>query len=212
MIVGTGSYSHMIEIPLNSLDPLHFIYHARDSSDNWNSSGQHDVQLRDNDLPIFGPDTTPVIGYTGDQFSFSVDVSDNIDIDAVNVEYWFGQGDHELVEMNGPGFYYHTITLPSDSNETLHYYFNATDTSKNWNQTMIQEVEISDNDKPDFFDDTSNISATTGDEFEIRVRVTDNLGIEEVWLEYWFDGGEHLNVSMSGDENYTYTIIMVGNT
>jgi hypothetical protein len=208
MNMSKGSYIHMIGIPRNSLDTLHYIYHARDSSDNWNNSVQHDVPVRDNDLPVFGPDTTPKEGNTGDPFSFMVEVSDNIKMRAVHLEYWFGDEEHEIINMSGPGFYYHTLTLPANSNETLYYLFNATDISYNWNQSVPVEVIIRDNDKPDFYDETTNNTATTGDEFEIRVRVTDNLGIEEVWLEYWFEGGDHLNVSMSGDENFTYTIII----
>jgi hypothetical protein len=212
MLPSAGSYMLSIVIPQDSLDTLHYVYYARDTSNNWNSTSQTDVVVEDNDIPIFGTDTTPGNGYTGDMFSFTVDVSDNIGVDSVYVEYWYGDGVHELVEMSGSGFYYYTINIPADSNETLHYLFNASDTSDNWMRTTQQDVEISDNDKPDFYDDTSNLSATTGDEFEIRVRVTDNLGIEEVWLEYWFEDGEHLNVSMSGDENFTFTIVIPGDS
>jgi hypothetical protein len=201
MILEDGPYEHMIIIPWNSSETLHYLFHAMDTSDNWNSSEQFDVLVDDDDLPIFGPDTTLRQGNTGDPFSFSVEVSDNIDLLSVHVEYWFGDGEHEYMNMSGPGFYHHTIVLPLDSNETLHYMFNATDTSDNWNRSPIVDVEIVDNDSPDFYDDTSNTTATTGDEFEIRVRVTDNLGIEEVWLEYWFGGGMHQNVSMTGGEN-----------
>ncbi|MBN1389811.1 MAG: hypothetical protein JXA22_04110 [Candidatus Thermoplasmatota archaeon] len=196
-----------ITIPFNSTDMLHYIFHACDTSGNWNTTSQADVIVMDNDLPVIGPDTTPGTGYTGEPFSFTFEVMDNIGIDSVHVDYWFGNGPHENATVEGSGYYYLTIELPPDSVETLHYILRVSDVSGNWNGTPPVNIEILDNDVPLLVDGT-NGTATTGDEFVFRVTVQDNLGVENVYLEYWFGQGLHGNVSMEGTDDFTYTIII----
>ncbi|MGA1872213.1 MAG: hypothetical protein ACMUHY_00950 [Thermoplasmatota archaeon] len=205
-----GSPRHVLDIvlPLDSTETLHYIFHAKDTSDNWNSTSQKDILVFDDDLPAIGPDTTPGIGFTGDTFSFTVEARDNIGIDSVHVEYWFGEGEHENVSMSGSSYFYLNIEIPEDSVETLHYIFWASDISGNLNSTVQIDVQVIDNDKPSSHDDFTNTTATTGDEFQFRIRVIDNLGIAEVWLEYWFGEGEHENVSMDGEVEFTYSMMV----
>ncbi|MGA1793786.1 MAG: C1 family peptidase [Thermoplasmatota archaeon] len=196
-MTGSSTFDLEILIAPDNLETLHYVFHAVDGAGNWNSTVQIDAPILDDDLPEIGPDTTQGNGRTGDPFSFSVQVIDNIGISAVFVEYWFGAGEHVNATMAGSEFYHLTIDVPADSLEILHYLFRACDASSNWNATSASDVEIVDDDLPRMLEDASGSLATTGDGFEVNVSMMDNLGIDEAWLEYWFGEGEHLNVSMS---------------
>jgi len=205
-MTGPSPYILVIDIPLDKLDTLHYLFHAVDEAGNWNSTAQSDVAILDDDPPEIGSDTTPGDGRTGDPFSFAVQVTDNIEVASVFVEYWFGEGEHENASMTGSGFYHLTINIPSDSLETLHYLFWAGDPSGNWNNTLIVDIGIIDDDLPSMYMDMSGPYATTGDGYEINVSAVDNLGIEEVWLVYWFGEGQHSNVSMVRSSSFTFLI------
>lgn len=202
MVFDSGSYTFDLMIPADSLDQLHYIFHAVDTSGNWNRTDQVDVSILDDDLPVFGPDESDVICTTGEQYGFGIWADDNIDIDEVKVEYWFGEGPRNNVSMNDGGPYSYTVDIPSDSSETLHYIFHASDTSGNWNHTPQVDVEILDNDLPVFMEDLSDTTATTGDNFSFEVEVSDNIGISVVYVEYWFGTGDHTNESMDPDESF----------
>ncbi len=202
MVFDSGSYTFDLMIPPDSLDQLHYIFHAVDTSGNWNRTDQIDVAVLDDDRPIFGMDGSAVLGTTGEQYRFGIGVVDNIGIEEVKVEYWFGEGPHTNVTMTGGGPFSHIADIPLDSSETLHYIFHASDTSGNWNHTPQVDVDILDNDLPAFMEDLSDTTATTGDNFSFEIEVTDNIGISDVYVEYWFGTGDHNNESMISVDSF----------
>ncbi len=202
----SGLYKINISIGLDSLDPLSYVIHSNDTSGNWFSTDQRTVNISDNDPVIFVNDLTPDHGSTGGSLSFSVEAFDNIHIQSIWVEYWSGTGPHMNISMSGPGPFEHTMEISSSSVDPVHYIFSANDSSNNWNSTTEKTVHISDDDPASFDLDLTPSTGSTGDEFIFMVQVSDNIGIENVWVEYWFGSGSHENISMEDDGEYTYII------
>jgi len=197
-----GDYwSGTIELD-QSLENLSYIVHIFDPSDNYNGSGPFERIVKDNDRPEFVNDLSPTQGFTGDPYTFHVEVIDFFIIDSVYVEYWFGEGTHSNTSMTEStrGFYTKTIDLPH-SLDKLHYIFRSVDYFRNWNNTIEREVTLLDNDRPVFGAESSTANVTTGDKFELRIEITDNIEVEFASVEYWFGEGSHNNISLTSGVN-----------
>ena len=206
---GSGPYTYTTTIPSESIESLHYIFSAVDISGNRNVSTKSKVIVIDDDSPVIRTDNSSISATTGDSFYFSIEVTDNIGVKEVYVEYWVGIETHTNISMTGTSHYYHKITIPEDSQETLHYVFHALDRFGNYAQSSLASVQILDNDKPILIEDLSDDSGSTGDEFEFKVIPDDNIGIGEVTVEYWFgEYGSHENITMNGENEFTHTIVI----
>jgi hypothetical protein len=188
-------------IPTDSLDTLHYHFYAMDNSSNQVTTSTKDVNVVDNDAPEFDDDFTSPIATTGEQLTFSLIVNDNIGVVLTEVEYWFGNaGVHTRTSMdqgNG-GLWSHTIIVPLDSQDILHYIFRAEDASPLRQRTSIKDVLIQDNDPPTLSYDYTSPSATTGDELVFVPYMTDNIQISLVMVDYWYgDGGDHTSLPLT---------------
>ncbi len=203
-----------VDVPWDSLSPLHYIFHAQDSSGNWNSTARSTVTIHDNDLPWFGDDLSPDMATTGDDHMFAVHLYDNIVVADVHVEYWYNSGTHTTVVMTSGGQDLWTATIvASHTVELLHYIFHVEDSTSNMNASQVRDVEMRDNDEPIIMADSSPGSTTTGVAYEFTVTIADNMGVVGVDITYWFDGGEKTSVPLTGDAldgngNGTYALII----
>ncbi|MCK5774132.1 MAG: hypothetical protein KAH57_10130 [Thermoplasmata archaeon] len=145
--------------------------------------------------PTMGTDSTPTIGTTGDGLTFSVQATDNVRINGVSVEYWYGSGTHTIGSMSGPTPYTHRITVPSGSITALRYRFRIVDGAFNVLESDVRTVSISDNDRPTFGTDNSQTSGTTGDLFTFAMETFDNIEVSSTHVEFWYGSGTHRNLS-----------------
>ncbi len=202
-------WEHTIML-IDTLEDLHYIFHTNDTSDNWNVTTVKTVIIEDNDRPTFWIDGTTTSATTGDQFTFSIEVADNIDIHNVCVGYWFGSETcvNESMDHERDCVWNHTITVPH-SLDVLHYLFCANDTSSNWNLTSAKELSVSDNDEP---------TASAGDNVYCNVSTnvffdglgsSDNIGVVNYTWHILYDGtdiwlyGNYVNFVFDIDDNYT---------
>ena len=162
------------------------------------------VLAADTELPTIDADNSPATATTGDPYYFNVTVSDNDSVAKVWVEYWLGNSaSHTTLDLqrtagnDKTGMYGETMTMPDDTILLLWYFVHAEDASTNTNLTLVRSVVILDNDRPELVDET-NATGTTGDPIYFRVNVTDNIGIADVRVEYWFedDQANSTNTSM----------------
>ena len=165
----------------------------------------------DTSPPTFVKNRTPETGTTGENFTFEIDIADDFRVNSSFVEYWFGYGHHNNKTMSGTSNFSHTITIPEDSTDMLHYIFSANDYSGNWARSVISNVTVTDNDPPIFGNDTSMDNGKTGDSYTFDVFATDNIGISSVSVEYWFGSDPHSNISLEGNNPYTITIMIPNN-
>jgi len=212
--VSEWNWTLTVDVPLDSLSPLHYIFNAQDSSGNWNSTGRSTVTILDNDLPWFGNDLSPDKATTGDQHLFEVQLYDNIGVVDVQVEYWYDNGTHRTADMSsGDMDTWAAEIVTSHTIRPMHYVFHVADSSGNMVTSELRDVEMRDNDEPIIMADTSPGSTTTGVAYEFTVTITDNLGVSGVDITYWFDEDEQTFVpltgaSLDGNGNGTYTLII----
>ncbi len=159
--------------------------------------------------PVFGSDSSTLSATTGDKFTFSIEVTDNIGVSSVFVEYWFGTGLPTNASMMDSNPYMFSITVPSNSTASLNYIFHANDTVNNWDQTIKRVVSVIDNDVPFFGTDGSDTSGTTGENFTCPITVSDNINVEEVYVDNRFNSGNLTNVSMSNSVPYTKNVLIL---
>ena len=201
-----NTWTKEIAIPPNSLAPLHYIFSASDTLGFWNSTPAQTTPVLDNDPPAL-TDNTPSTATTGDSFTFNATVTDNIGTSNVYVEYWYGIGIHNNISMSNVADNYWELTMIIDDTlDTLHYIISANDSSDNWNNTGTNDIAVSDNDPPSITDYSPEY-AFVDDDFVFNASVVDNIGVANVYVIYWIDGGASTNASMSsaGGSYYEHT-------
>ncbi len=181
----------------DSISDLTYVFYVNDTSDNHNSSGPHTVEeILDNDAPGFSDigDTSPI---TGDPYNFTVNVTDNIDVSHVFLNYYFS-GNWNNVTMSYSSVtdkYYRVLSVPSSAT-LLYYNVSANDTSNNWNETSSDTLSVTDDIDPVLVEDTSAASGTTGDSFVFFVNTSDNVDVASVNVS-WSHGGLGGNKALS---------------
>ncbi len=211
------NYSHTITVPENATQ-ITYSFHANDTSNNWNSTETVTIPVIDNDSPEL-TDNSPTSGTTGDHFSFDVTSSDNIAVDEVHAEYWFGndQASSENITLSSSDESTWTgqIKIQSNPTDSLHYIISVNDTSENWNFTDTVDVTITDNDSPELTDN-SDKAGTTGDAYIFDVTSSDNIAVDEVHAEFWFGNdqasSENVTLSSSTVDIWTYQITIPSNS
>lgn len=160
-------------------------------------------------------DLTPTTATTGDWFIINRTIVDNLAILNVNIEYWYGKSQehiHESANLTSGdkqnGTWALNITIPFNRTDSLHYIFHVNDSGLFSISSKEGMATVLDNDPPDINDITPS-QATTGDEFTMKVRVTDNIKLMDVRLIYWFeDTGTMLNESMNAVSNDVWSLTL----
>jgi hypothetical protein len=227
MVAGTqtnGEWWAAITMPSDTTTVMNYNFTAADAASNTNSTVATPVILLDNDNPVI-VDTSPSAATTGDLFTFSANVNDNIGVDQVRVVYWYGASSTSPVDIPmipvsttgmGNGTYELAVTTRTDTVEPINYEIVAFDAFGNFDNTT-GSVEMGDNDGPEFGADSSDLGATTGDMFHIAIIINDNVGVDMAFVNYWFGVGPMTNVSMDpgtlnahGNGTYYYNMTIPG--
>jgi len=138
---------------------------------------------------------------TGDQFLLKAEVSDNILVHSVFVDYWFDSDIHKNISMvKVDKEWEYALNVPISAT-VLYYIYHANDTINNWNSTSEYELEVEDNDIPTFIQDNTPTVGTTGDQLLFSVEVMDNIMVYDVWIEYWFGNSKNKDIIMLKEIN-----------
>jgi len=207
-------YNFTIILPWFNTDPLEYRFWANDTSGNWILSDVFELEVFDDDMPMlsFGP--LPKDVTTGQELELRVYVRDYIGVSGVWFTWWFegaNSSDQVTLPMEdwsvdalGNGLYVIKFRVPKDiftrPIPRIGLTFKATDTSNNTVESRVIWLNVFDNDPPSFLEDISSQEATTGDPFDIRVRVRDNVDLETVWVLYWFGGGRSMELPLGRGE------------
>jgi len=206
-------YEGIISVPLESTDELHYIVWALDTYSNIASSSLTTIPIIDDDYPKMGMDLSAKTAFTGDEFSFRINVTDNIAIKTVTLEYWLEGRDSVNVSMIKMDDFIFDYLIPIDFNGSIFYFFSVCDNALNWNSSEVYMREVFDNDRPKILEDKSAQIGTTGDEYRFIMEPLDNIGVDEVSVEYWFGDGAKLNLTMNDeDADFVLTITIPQNT
>jgi hypothetical protein len=199
-----------------------YIFWVNDVNDNWNSTGPGEFTIRDTDGPeIINLNDAPDPQENGGEVNINADVIDDIAVDEVWIAITNPGGstvNTSMVHQTGDTWFYNA---PYTALGDYSYRIWASDTRGNWNSSVIGSFNIQDTDKPEIGDPgiTPEIKEIGGD-INVTVEVTDDVGVEEVWINVIFPNGTSFNFSMkqgagdewffnstfNGDGNYSYII------
>ncbi len=196
--IGAVQFTYMMDIPGDSVEPLHYILHILDSSGNGNSTVQKDVMIVDDDLPEFLEDHTGLYPTTGDPFTLMISAGDNIKVSGVVFNWMIDWGDWDYEE----GAYDDvndtwgvTMEIPYNSIGTLESIVDISDDEGNTLTYRLLNRTVADNDLPVFISDGSDTTATTGDGFTFRCTLEDNIEILNATVSYRL-GDDYVNMIM----------------
>lgn len=195
MEISDGSiWHHIFQTPLDSIGKRTYTYRIMDYERNTLTTEERHFTIIDNDRPEIIEDLSDSMGTTGDPFHFRVNVSDNIEVSGVFVEYWLeGWSLHNNDTMEENNGTYELAMRADDSDLTpYNYILHVTDTSGNWEQIQGEPVGFSDNDEPQFVADQTVSEVPCGEDIPVSVKVMDNIGISKVRL-FWREGEGPLN-------------------
>ncbi|MFW3146768.1 MAG: PKD domain-containing protein [Thermoplasmatota archaeon] len=207
---GTGdTFSITLTNPPNSLLPLWVKAAASNSTGAWNETPWRTFQIADNDPPSFISDGSTEAPTTGDGYYFITNMDDNIGIYRAFLNVTVGSAGSGLFPMCGAGNTRQTLmVIPYNATGVLSYRFEFEDQAGNHGESHWIDKSIIDNDPPLLIEDLTGGSPTTGEQFEIRLHVTDNIRVIGYFIEYAIEGFPPINVSMGRtmEDNYTHTI------
>ena len=184
---------------------MSFTTSSNDTSGNWILLKESSMNILDNDAPeVEDRSGTPE---TGTLFEFVAEVSDNIALAQVMVNYSFGTDGNMVDYMTYSGTVYRAEVSVPDNATLLNYSITAMDVSGNKITSPSIESKVTDIESP-FISFASDARPDTGMSFLVTVSATDNIGVAMVWLDYWFGGAVPSNTTMTaeGDGLFTATI------
>ncbi|MGA1847785.1 MAG: hypothetical protein ACMUHB_00460, partial [Thermoplasmatota archaeon] len=171
---------------------LNYLFHAKDSSNNWMLSDVFQRTIIDNDAPIIN-DGSDDRGTTGDPFHFNFEIQDNIGLEKAYLIYTLGDITRKI-ELHDYEDFSFQLELPVQLYGYLEYYAQATDVFGNMINSSIIGVKIFDNDPPRIENIEFTIGAMsynsleTGKEYIIKAVIWEINGLNKVRMEYWYDG------------------------
>jgi hypothetical protein len=172
---------------------------AKDTSNNWNNAGPGTFTIVDKDGPYLDNlIATPDPQENGDHVNITVDVIDDIGVDTVWVNITYPDGSWTNVSMKpgeGDEWYFNTTF---DDLGVYSYKIWTNDTSNNWEGSGTGIFTIQDTDGP-VFDNLNDKPdpQEKGGKVNITVDVTDDVGVDEVWIHITYPDGTRINVSMN---------------
>jgi hypothetical protein len=210
-------FYQLIDIP-NKNGKMTYWFDATDigPSNNYNDTSGvlKIVDIIDNREPLIGIPDYDMEATTGDTFSISVEVSDDVEVAGARVYYYFGGAMPDPVPFvdgfDSSGTFTFDLDIP-DTLDPLNFWIEAFDQGGNSAQTVLFQDEVVDNDAPEFMEFLSDTSAATGEEFLFKVNVTDNIGVDMVEVVYSFTGTDPMIEMLSGDGDSYMLSIMIPN-
>ena len=190
----------------DDLGELSYIIYFNDTSNNYNYSVAQSVSVSDNDAPALVSENSANTGTTGDDFVFNVSASDNIDVDSIYVNWRHDTltGNVSLIRI---GNYWTSSIMLDQSLNDLNYTIYVNDASDNYAISSLRSVDITDNDRPTYIDNTQT-TGTTGDIFQFNVSAVDNIDVFSVFAD-WGHGELMDNISLNKIGNYWWANITV---
>ncbi|MCK4971602.1 MAG: SBBP repeat-containing protein, partial [Thermoplasmata archaeon] len=141
--------------------------------------------------PYLVNDTGHFRATTGETYTFNLTIADNVGIVDHGLQYWFEGGNATTITMDliegdhSNGNWTATIDIPYDSIAPLYYRVWAID-AIGLNATVRNySIPVVDNDLP-FLENLTPATGGTGNEFNLSVRVWDNVGISRIKAIYSF--------------------------
>jgi len=153
-------------------------------------------------------DNTPSTGSPSQKFTFKAIVTDNQEstygLD-VKVQWSHkNKGGNNTLENLYHNYFETTVTLDR-STEDLVYVFYATDKWGNSVITTQKSVSITDSEPPEIVINKYGASSDKiPNKHTFNAKITDNLEVKDVIIEYWYGNNDHVTVKMDSKGNNIY--------
>jgi parallel beta-helix repeat protein len=185
-----GVHNKIIKVPDNA-EVMYYQLSAVDNSSNWANHSIVTLNVTDNDAPlVLDMSGTPT---TGDDFLFYFDIQDNFEIKSAVLEFQL-DNDETINRIDLPETYQYTSIVPENALELL---FTVETADQVNNKRKIEFVKpVLDNDAPEIEDHTSP-NPETGMPFLLNFSVTDNIGLENLTFQYWFDKDDKIDLYLN---------------
>jgi len=199
-----GNYSY--EIPgQNMIGNVQYFIGTNDSDGNDNRTIEYSIQIND----IVKPEINHVPAVSinvGGNINITVNVTDDVEVDKVYLNYTIVDGNYYNISMNKNHNNW-SYDIPGQSNiGVVSYFIWANDTSGNDNQTTVYQIQINDFIKPEI-EHTPITSTNISDAINITAQITDDIEVDSVYLNFTDVNGINHNVSMiKWNGNWSYEI------
>lgn len=207
-LVKSNQYYNKTITVNHTLDPIYYYFSFEDTSENLNESLENLILVYDNDKPGLETDLSDDTAYTNELFNFSVRLSDNIAVTSASAEYYYGvSGTPQKTALSKVGDLYKGSILVLNTLEKLHYRFLYKDANpNNDNETPYQAITVIDREEPQSGPGPGDLFTFTGDNFEIQVKFTDNIGIDSVKMYYTkSENWQERTITKTAGDFYTIT-------
>jgi len=199
--VGSNYFEKTVTLASSSISDMTYIFYANDTNGNSAITSSTSVTVTDNDDPSLVGDNSDGSGTTGDPFGFDVSVSDNVDVGGVNVSWVHGSLSGNLaLSDDGDDTWSGSVTL-DDNVGSLVYRVQVNDSSSNYVRGSQQSKSVSDNDIPQISDVSAMPdSQDIGGYVNITVDITDNIGIDDAYLNINYPDSSSINISITSNK------------
>lgn len=212
VVNNTGNSWHVTVTIPSDASSIEYNFWVNDTSANWAKVAVDTLAVIDNDDPSL-VDTWNSALTTGDPAVFSINISDNVAIDTVWFDFALDGGQsRNLSVTNQSGTVWDiTLMIPGDATG-ISYGFSVNDTSDNWMSTTKYVESVSDDDLP-VFSNLGHGTLSTGESVTFFINITDNIEVDEVYLEHRINGGflHNMSVDNNTDNTWQITIVMPSN-
>ncbi|MCK5772571.1 MAG: right-handed parallel beta-helix repeat-containing protein, partial [Thermoplasmata archaeon] len=192
--------------PLDSLEDIEYVIYVLDTSENQFETVEKSIPVIDNDRPVFVDLLSPSIGYTGDLYTFEVNISDNIEIDEVWISFEGGMANITLSPGDGDAWS-GEWSVPEDLVGDVNISCHALDSTGSEMSQFEFAITIIDNDPPSLLNLSYPEEIGPGKEIEILIEARDNLGIEALEIYYSMPGEAQRNALLEPvNGSYSFTI------
>ena len=187
---GEDVWATDITVALDQSMNLYYQISARDKENNIGRSADLVVTVID-DLPPSIEPSLPDEVTTGDVYWFNCTATDNRGVQMVRLEYQFPDGGPMGVNMSTIGNkWFIELQVPIGATSPMSMRFNASDRSGNIWRTPDIELTVRDNDKPVVNFDLTDPRIHYGSNHTFRVRLGDNLGVTEAFVDLKYSAGD----------------------
>jgi len=199
-----GNYSYIIP-GQGSAGVINYFIWANDSDGNDNRTIEYSIRINDVVKPEINHE--PVVSANiGEAINITVNVTDDVEVDKVFLNYTDAAGNNYNVSMNKYNGNWSYEIIGQNDIGVVEYFIWANDTSGNDNQTGVYQIQILDVTKPEIAH-TPVTSANVSDAINITAKITDDVEVGSVYLNYTGIDGVNYNVSMTQwNSNWSYDI------
>ncbi|UCE38463.1 MAG: hypothetical protein JSW00_04335 [Thermoplasmata archaeon] len=200
MIKDGDYFNYTINIPPGSSASITYDVTFKDAAGNPITTDDTVITVTlptDSEQPEFDWVLHPNAGTTGDSLLVSLHATDN-----VGITYYKISIDGTLYDLVKDGDYYnYTIHIPSDSLASITYFVVFNDSANNPNTATSTVITVTDDDPGSISNPASDTSGEKGKEFRFQIDVSDNIGVSEVKVWYWFGDDESKKKPLTLEES-----------